>query len=179
MKIKFGTARNIVLTFFIILLAFGAGYQVGFKGYQVNSTPAYPFVTINRQTPLQNLDFSLFWQIWDNLNTSYYDKSKLVPSKMVYGAIKGMVDALGDPYTMFLPPSDNKISQEDLQGNFEGVGIQIGYKGTQLAVMAPLPGSPADRAGVKPGDLIVGIKDVAKKIDKGTNGMSLTDAVTI
>jgi carboxyl-terminal processing protease len=128
---------------------------------------------------LQNLDFSLFWQIWDTLNTSYYDKSKLIPSNMVYGAIKGMVQALGDPYTMFLPPSENKISQEDLQGNFEGVGIQIGFKGTQLAVMAPLPGSPADKAGIKAGDLIVGIKDEVKKIDRSTSSISLAEAVSI
>ncbi len=96
---------------------------------------------------------------------------------MVYGAIKGMVQAVGDPYTIFLPPTDNKISQEDLQGNFEGVGIQIGFKGTQLAVMAPLPSSPAEKAGLKAGDLIVGIKDDAKKIDRSTVDITLPEAV--
>lgn len=179
MKIKFATARNIVLIFFFILLSFGVGYQTGFKGFQATTSSIYPFVKISRETPIKDLDFSLFWQIWDTLNTSYFDKSKLIPSKMVYGAIKGMVEAVGDPYTMFLPPSDNKISREDLRGNFEGVGIQLGYKGTQLAVMSPLPGSPADRAGVKAGDLIIGIKDEAKKIDRSTASISLVEAVSI
>ena len=111
------------------------------------------------------------------LSANYFDKSKLVPSQMVYGAISGMVSAVGDPYTVFLPPSENKVVEEDLSGSFEGVGIQIGFKGTQLAVIAPLPGSPAEKAGVKGGDLIVGIKDDQKKIDTGTVGMNLAQAV--
>ena len=60
-----------------------------------------------------------------------------------YGAIQGMVAALGDPYTVFLPPKENKMVKDDLGGNFDGVGIQIGFKGKQLTVIAPLPGTPA------------------------------------
>ncbi len=111
------------------------------------------------------------------MSASYFDKSKLIPSKMVYGAIAGMVAAIGDPYTAFFPPEQNKVVQEDLKGGLEGVGIQIGFKGTQLAVIAPLPGTPAERAGVKAGDFIVGIKDDLKKIDHGTAGISLPEAV--
>ena len=96
---------------------------------------------------------------------------------MVYGAIEGMVSAVGDPYTVFLPPDKNKVVQEDLQGTFEGVGIQIGFKGNQLAVIAPLPGSPAEAAGVKAGDFIMGILDEEKGIERGTVGISLADAV--
>jgi len=96
---------------------------------------------------------------------------------MIYGAIEGMVASLGDPYTSFLPPDENKVVQEDLTGSFEGVGIQIGFKGTQLAVVAPLPGSPAEKAGIKAGDFIVGIKDEEKELDRGTVGISLPDAV--
>jgi len=88
-----------------------------------------------------------------------------------------MVSAIGDPYTVFLPPSENKIVQEDLQGAFEGVGIQIGFKGTQLAVIAPLPGSPAELVGVREGDYIIAIVDLQKGIDRGTNGISLPEAV--
>lgn len=174
MKITLNTARKVILLVLGFFVAFGIGYKVGFSGADFS---AFPSVTISREVPVKNLNFSMFWQIWDTLNSSYFDKSRLVPSKMVYGAIKGMVEAVGDPYTVFLPPSDNKISTEDLQGNFEGVGIQIGFKGTQLAVMAPLPDSPAQRAGVKAGDFIVGIKDEAKKIDRGTANISIFDAV--
>jgi len=123
------------------------------------------------------LDFSLFWRMWDKLSAKYYDKTKLVPGKMIYGAIQGMVAALGDPYTVFLPPTENKMINDDLKGSFEGVGIEIGYRGTQLAVISPLPGTPAEKAGVKPGDYIIGIKDDSKEIDQGTSGVSLPEAV--
>lgn len=111
------------------------------------------------------------------LSSKYFDKTNLNPGKMVYGAISGMVSAIGDPYTVFLPPEENKVVQEDLNGAFEGIGIQIGFKGTQLAVIAPLPGSPAEKAGIKPGDFIIGIKDEGKKIEMGTVGISLPEAV--
>jgi len=111
------------------------------------------------------------------LGVKYYDKSKLIPSEMVYGAIRGMVSAVGDPYTVFLPPQEKKVVQEDLQGTFEGVGIQIGFKGTRLAVIAPLPGTPAEKSGVKAGDLILVIRDESRRIDQGTDGISITDAV--
>lgn len=175
MKITLNTARKVILVVLGFFMAFGIGYKVGYSGF-VDVTK-FPSVTISREVPVKNLNFAMFWQIWDTLNASYFDKTKLVPAKMVYGAVKGMVEAVGDPYTVFLPPSDNKISTEDLQGNFEGVGIQIGFKGTQLAVMAPLPNSPAEKAGVKAGDFIVGIKDEAKKIDRGTANISIFEAV--
>jgi carboxyl-terminal processing protease len=88
-----------------------------------------------------------------------------------------MVSAVGDPYTVFLDRNQQQVTQEDLSGSFDGIGIQIGYKGTQLAVIAPLPDTPAALAGVQPGDLIIGIKDEVKDIDKSTDGMSLPEAV--
>jgi carboxyl-terminal processing protease len=138
-------------------------------------------VSISRAVPQdkRDVDFSLFWRIWDIVDQSYYDKTKISPQKMVYGAISGMVSSLGDPYTSFLPPEENKVVEEDLSGSFEGIGIQIGFKGKDLAVIAPLPNSPAEKAGVKAGDLIAGIIDSSKNIDTVTTGMSLNDAVKI
>src|SRR3989344_3519416 len=66
-------------------------------------------------------DMSLFWQVWDKLNEAYLIKEALKPQEMVYGAIRGMTAALGDPYTVFLEPSANKESKEELDGVFEGV----------------------------------------------------------
>ncbi len=178
-KITLPVIRRVVLTAVLVALIFAGGYYLGLRDFQVKSVNNYPTVTISRDLPgaRKNLDFSLFWKVWDTMDSMYFDKTKLIPSKMVYGAIQGMVAAVGDPYTAYFPPEQNKIVNEDLNGGLEGIGIQIGFKGTQLAVIAPLPGTPAEKAGVKAGDFIIGIKDDAKKLDIGTSGISVEEAV--
>jgi len=178
-KISLNKLRKVVLTVVVIGVSASAGFYFGRKGF-LASFSHFPIVTISRQTPPEkNVDFSLFWRVWDSLDENYYDETKLVDSEMVYGAIKGMVSSLGDPYTIYLPPSENKVVQEDLSGSFEGVGIQIGFKDGQLAVVAPLSGSPSEEAGVLAGDYIVNIKDEIKEIDSDTQGMTLPEAVRI
>lgn len=179
-KINAYTIQKLILSTFIGLLVFALGYGVGTKDRDI-TVSGDENVTVTRDMPTEysDLDFSLFWQVWDTLDDKYYDQSKLHSRDMVYGAIRGMVSAVGDPYTIFLPPEENKVVQEDLQGTFSGVGIQIGFKGKQLAVIAPLPDSPAEQAGVKAGDIIAGIKDEAKEIDTVTTGMALPEAVKI
>ncbi|MDD4785063.1 MAG: PDZ domain-containing protein, partial [Candidatus Shapirobacteria bacterium] len=125
------------------------------------------------------LNLSLMWQVKDKLSELFLEKDKLVDKNMEYGAIKGMVAALGDPYTVFLPPDDNKSANEDLAGEFGGVGISLGYKDNILAVVAPLPKSPAEKAGVKAGDLILKIIDKENGVDKDTNDMALNEAVKL
>lgn len=175
--------RWVFLIVFLSLALFLGGYFLGTNGYRVtlSGVSNKSNITITREVPsnLQDINFSLFWKVWDLMSSNYYDKSKIDPVKMVYGAIAGMVDAIGDPYTSFLPPTQNKVVEEDLGGSFEGVGIQIGFKGTQLAVEAPLPGSPAEAAGIKAGDYIIGIKDESKDIERGTVGINLSEAVQI
>lgn len=177
-KINFKVVRNILFFSVFLSIAFFAGYFFGIRGYRTEVV-SLSKVQISREVPgdKKNVDFSLFWKVWDTLGVKYYDKSKLDPSAMVYGAIRGMVSAVGDPYTAFLPPQEKKIVNEDLQGTFEGVGIQIGFRGTNLAVIAPLSGTPAEEAGVKAGDLILVIKDEKKNINIDTGGISITDAV--
>lgn len=176
-RLNFRKVRNFLLGIILFLGIFGGGYYLGVQGYKAEVDKAL-HVTINRTLPPdKTVDFSLFWQVWDTLSAKYFDKTKLVPSEMVYGAIQGMVSSLGDPYTMFLPPSENKVVDEDLKGSFEGVGIEIGYRATRLAVVSPLPGSPAEKAGVKAGDYIIHIKDEKKNIDIGTSDILLPDAV--
>lgn len=125
------------------------------------------------------LDLSLMWKVKDKLATMYLDKKDIDEEKMSYGAIEGMVASLGDPYTVFLPPSDNKAANEDLAGEFGGVGISLGYKDETLAVMSPLAKTPAEKAGVMAGDLILKIIDKENNIDKDTNGISLDEAVKL
>lgn len=177
-RLNFGKTRKVIICIFLVLAAFSGGYYFGVNGYKARLNNALQ-VQLDRQVPPgKNVDFSLFWQVWDTLSSKYYDKSKLVPSQMVYGAIEGMVSSLGDPYTMFLPPSQNKIVNDQLNGSFEGVGIEIGYKDSNLVVIAPLAGSPAEKAGVKAGDFIIKIKDVKKNLDIDTQGLGIDEAVT-
>ncbi len=177
-KINFRTARTVVFLVILLTATFSSGYFIGNKGYNAEISKAGS-VEISRGVPPQHedLDFNLFWKVWDSIEADYVDKSKINQRDMVYGAIQGMVSAVGDPYTVFLPPSENKVFQEDISGNFDGVGIQIGYKGSRLAVIAPLPETPADKAGIKAGDLIVGIIDEGKGIDRSTDGLTLPEAV--
>ena len=172
--------RKIILIAIVCLILFGGGYALGAFGLKADLAN-FPKVSISRTLPPNkgNLDFALFWRVWDTLSAKYFDKAKLNPGKMIYGAVSGMVAAVGDPYTVFLPPEQNKIVEEDLNGSLEGVGIQVGYRGTQLAVIAPLADTPAEKAGVKAGDFIIGIKDEAKDTDTGTSGMSVPDAVAL
>lgn len=177
-KVNLPKLRRVIVILIIASTLFGSGYFLGVSGFRA-SLGGFPKVTVSREIPVdkQNINFSMFWRVWDLVSAKYFDKTKLNPGKMVYGAISGMVSAIGDPYTVFLSPEENKVAEEDLNGALEGIGIEIGFRGTQLAVTAPLPGSPAEKAGIKPGDFIIGIKDEAKDIDRGTAGISLPEAV--
>jgi len=180
-KISFDKIRKGFLFFLIILVIFSGGYFLGSKGYKIILGGSKKQIQISREIPqdYENVDFSLFWKVWDILEKSYFDKTKIDHTEMVYGAISGMVSSLGDPYTTFLNPKENKIVEENLSGAFEGIGIQLGYKGKQLAVIAPLLNTPAEKAGVKAGDLIIRIEDESKSVDVDTAGMSLDEAVKI
>lgn len=176
-KIGFSKVRNLVLVLAVAISIFISGYFLGVKGYKAEVTKALQ-VNISRVIPPdKNVDFSLFWQVWDTVSAKYFDKSKIMPSDMVYGAIQGMVSAIGDPYTMFLTPTQNKIIDDNLKGSLEGIGISIGYKDGYLAVLSPLPGSPAEKAGLKAGDYIIHIKDEGKNLDVDSSKMALDLAV--
>ena len=95
----------------------------------------------------EKLDLRLMSKVRAKLEDSFLEKEKINDKEMSYGAIEGMVAALDDPYTVFLPPKENKSSNDDLAGKFGGVGIQLGYKEETLAVVAPLPKTPAENAG--------------------------------
>ncbi len=132
----------------------------------------------NEKVDPDTVDLTYFWEAWSHLQTDYLKSEEIDEAKMVDGATQGMVAALGDPYTMYLPPEDNQRSGEDLAGAFFGVGIELGYKEGILAVMAPLPGTPAEQAGVKAGDLILRVKDPGTEFEEETSGWSLQKAVS-
>ena len=159
-KLNLRYTRLIIIACLAIILAGLTGFWLGTHDFKIKFSPNLS-LKVERKIPAdkQNIDFSLFWEVWDRLETNYIDKKALNQNQMVLGAIQGMVASLGDPYTVFLKPPENKEVKEDLNGSFEGVGIQLGYKENQLAVIAPLTGTPAYKAGVKAGDLILKIDD--------------------
>ena len=160
----------------LMLIASFVGYRVGRGEIRVNSNLR---VSVDRSQPTDksNIDLVMFWQVWDKLSESYLIKENIKAEEMVWGAIKGMTSALGDPYTVFLPPEQNKAVEEELNGAFEGVGIQLGFIDGNMGVIAPLSGMPAEAVGIKAGDLIMNIKDDKKGVDVKTTDMSLPEAV--
>ena len=129
----------------VILASFGGGFYFGKSQCKI--------------CPPEEIDFSLFWEAWDKLQEKFADKGKLNIQEMIYGAISGMVKSLEDPYTIFLNPEDTKRFIEDVKGTFEGVGMEIGVKKGQLQVIAPLEGTPAQKAGLRAGDKIIKVDD--------------------
>jgi len=129
----------------VILASFGGGFYFGKSQCKI--------------CPPEEIDFSLFWEAWDKLQEKFADKEKFDIQEMIYGAISGMVKSLEDPYTTFLNPEDTKRFIEDVKGTFEGVGMEIGQKKGQLQVIAPLEGTPAQKAGLRAGDKIIKVDD--------------------
>lgn len=154
---NFQLIKKILLGLVVVLFSGLVGYKLGANEVKVSWQNYNPNVEVlNRLPPsTKPVDFSLFWNVWDEVQTKYVDKTKLDTQKMVYGAISGMVAAIGDPYTLFLPPQQNKESKEELNGSFEGIGAQLGVKDKRIVVIAPLPDSPAEKVGIKNGDWIV------------------------
>lgn len=158
----------------IIVISVLVGYYFGVNKVNLDWKNYKPHLSvISREPPsnLRSVDFSLFWNVWQRLERDYYDKTVIDPQKLVNGAINGMVQSLGDPYTVYLPPKDNKEFKQGLAGKFEGIGAQLGMKSNQIIVVAPIDGSPAQKAGIKSGDAIL-------KVDgKPTLGWTLNQAV--
>lgn len=163
---------NYVLGFLLVTLIAYGGYSLGREGYELEFKGKTPtFTILNKQPKNQTVDFSIFWKAYELLNQKYIN-TPLDGQKLMYGAARGLYEAVGDPYTMFLPPDQNKDVNSALEGKYEGIGAELGLKEGQLIVVAPLDDSPAKAAGIKTGDAVV-------KIDgQDTTGIALSDAVS-
>lgn len=159
---RLSTIRKITIILIIFVIGLGIGQRYGSYQFDLKWRTYIPQISVlNREAPPAEttIDFSRFWVAWDKVNTKFVDKEKIVPSKMLDGAISGMVDSLGDPYTVYLPPKQNQETKEDLQGSFEGIGAQLGLKDKKIIVIAPLADSPAEKAGIKASDHIYKVGD--------------------
>lgn len=135
----------------------------------VNTPPST--TCVNGAAVPMSADFAQFWKAWNIINEKYVPtvSPQVSDEKKVWGAIGGLAASLGDPYTFFLQPEEKTIFEQDVQGKFGGVGMQIGMKDGFITVISPLKGSPAERAGIKEGDKIFridGATTTAMSIDR-------------
>jgi len=136
----------------------GVFYGAWQAGESVNPKKVFSSVINRTNNQPKEIDFSLFWDVWTRINQSY--AGDIDDQKRVYGAIEGMVAALGDPYSVFMPPSLSKDFKDDLSGDFSGIGAEMEMRDNNLTVVAPLSGSPAEKAGIKPKDIVLEIDGV-------------------
>jgi carboxyl-terminal processing protease len=174
-KIKnFFLSKNFL--FVISLIIFGGGAFVGGIFFEYTHKPYFDRITgvSNMQPPFSvNADLEPFWKVWSTIDEKFPDAKDIPAKDRVYGAIKGLVGSLGDPYSVYFPPQDSKDFQDTIDGKFEGVGMEVGIKDKMINVVAPLKNSPAEKAGIKAGDIIVKIND------QSTTDMSIDQAVHI
>lgn len=146
----------------IVVFSFLIGLQAGRStatGLMDEPNPGLTsFVAANMNQ--ERADMSLFWDVWDRVKNQYVDVSMVNPEKMIYGAIKGMVASLDDPYTVFMDPAESKEFKNNLTGKLDGIGAQLTVKDGALTMMSILRDSPAEKNGLKSGDVILKIDNL-------------------
>lgn len=129
---------------------------------------------VDKEVPTDiKADFEPFWQVWSMIDQEHPGAEKVSSEDRVYGAIKGLVDSLNDPYSVYMPPQESKDFNDIISGTFGGIGLEIGIKDKIITVIAPLKDTPAEEAGIKSGDKILKIDSLP------TNDMSVDKAVHI
>ncbi|MBI2459035.1 MAG: S41 family peptidase [Parcubacteria group bacterium] len=178
---RWKTAGLVLLGLIMLSAAFGSGMFLAQKNEFIKQASikeaVYAGKVYNKNVTApankltNDVDFNLFWNVWDILKKEYVDRDKLDDKKMFYGALKGLVESTGDPYTVFMEPKVAKEFSDDLAGTFEGIGAEIGKKDNIITIVAPLAEMPAEKAGLKAGDKIYAING------QTTAGMAIDEAV--
>lgn len=156
--------RKFVTILAVAVIFFGFGWMSA-QSRTITSIVATPpsggtitNIVVPAEFPKQ-LNFDLFWATWNLVKERSVDRP-IDDRTLFYGALKGIVGSLKDPHSVLLDPSEAKRFSEDLSGSFQGIGAEIGFRKNQLVIIAPLPESPAERAGIKSGDFIIAIDGV-------------------
>ena len=165
---KFIKVLGIVI---IVAAIFYGGYQYGLTIEKPADDLVIPDEGFNNELIATN--FSLFWDSIRIIKDKYYQPEDIKDEQLLYGAIEGAINSLGDPYSTFFEPSDAKKFKEDIQGSFGGIGAEIGMRDDQLIIVAPLKGNPAEKEGLKAGDKIL-------KVDNTfTNKLTIEETVKL
>jgi carboxyl-terminal processing protease len=144
--------------FFLVIISGLIGYYIGVTKITIDWRNFQPTINVISKEPppsVTTVDFAPLWTVMQKLEDTYYDRKAIDPQKFLEGAITGVVGSLGDPYTLYLPPVKNSDFKQGLAGKFEGIGAELGMKANQIIVVAPLDGSPAVKAGIRAGDVIL------------------------
>jgi carboxyl-terminal processing protease len=157
--------------------AFGSGIQFG-QGTNGSGQMASLFnlFAAEPDTSVEHDDLGEFWEVWNLLDEKFAvgtSTQLLTREEKIQGAIDGLVDAYGDPYTVYLPPADAESFAADISGEFSGVGMEVGMRDGLITIIAPLPGTPAEQAGLQAGDVIIRIDDTSAE------GMRIDQAVDL
>ncbi len=164
--------KYVIVSLVLLVLVFFAGVSFGYS----NRPAVDKVVAVTNKEPevlLEETDFSPFWEVWNQIEDKYPDAKNISNQDKVWGATKGLVESLGDPHSNFFDPRETKSFEESINGEFSGIGIEIGQKDGILVVIAPLENTPADKAGLRSGDLILKIDSVS------TADMTLDEAIEL
>lgn len=174
--------KGIIIWLAALVVAFFFGITVG-QGLDLHeellsdngNVEIRKVINLYSKTRSPEVDFQQFWTIWDRIQEKHVGEAgeEVDEVALFYGAIEGLVNGLNDPYSVYLPPEPAEQFAKDLAGEFEGIGAEIGIREGQLQIIAPLPGSPAENAGLLPGDPILAIDGA------DTAGMTIEEAVTL
>ncbi len=161
-------ALSVFIGLILITGACSAGFIAGRFITPATGAPTalLPNLDTNAQNPTdpsaatpQDLEtlFKPFWQSWDLVHEKYVDQP-VDNEQLMQGAIRGMLESLGDQHTSYLDPAQFEISNAHLQGEeYEGIGAWVDISGDYLTIISPMPGSPAEQAGLKPNDKVIAI----------------------
>ena len=157
-----GARRSRIIAFIlgaIVLaaLSFWGGLSVAGRGNLKDVASIFDGSVLNKPQTGGDVDFKLFWEVWNTLKRDYVDQKGLTEKKLFYGALQGLVGSTEDPYSVFMNPEQAKEFEDDLSGTFEGIGAEIGFRNKILTIIAPLEDMPAVKAGVRAGDKIYAI----------------------
>jgi carboxyl-terminal processing protease len=188
--------RLTTAVFVLLVLAFvlGTGFVLGLAAGRAEGTTAAPIglasllqrvapsalagasprpATPASVSPEFQDQFQIFWETWSLLDRDYFDRGALDSKKLTRGAIRGMLDALGDPHTVYLDPELSEVSDAELRGGFEGIGVHVDIVDGRLRVVTPIEGSPSDKAGLRAGDVLL------QADGKDLTGLTLLQAVNL
>jgi len=154
------TYKRILISVFVLVAIGGSFFAGVYAGYE--GKPEIEKVTAlfgKEEMKPATVDFEAFWKAWNVINEKHVANDSMTDQEKVWGAIEGLAASLDDPYTVFFPPEEHKMFESDIKGEFQGVGMEIGIRDNILTVIAPLKDTPAERAGMRPGDMVIKIDD--------------------